>query len=180
MQIQSFQTPENTGQKHQNLSWRNSYDDRTAGRMAVWQKPQNASENNVLALKPTETTQTDESFSFWDILDMINPLQHLPIIGHVYRAITGDTMKAPARIIGGAAFGGPLGAAAGIVNTVSELETGRDLTGNVLAFVTSERDAPRGKDFTDLVSAVQTDQYWDNTGTAIAKADLRKQPVYNS
>ena len=32
----------------------------------------------------------DDGFSFGDILDLINPLQHIPIVGTIYRAVTGD------------------------------------------------------------------------------------------
>lgn len=46
---------------------------------------------------------------FSQVLSALNPLQHLPLIGRVYRATTGDTIPAPLRIAGGAMFGGPLG-----------------------------------------------------------------------
>ncbi|MBI1326624.1 MAG: hypothetical protein GC136_03175 [Alphaproteobacteria bacterium] len=183
MQIQSFQTPANTGQKQANLSWRTSYDDRTAGRMAVWGKGENTNNNNALSFKGTEQ-KPDDSFSFWDILDIVNPLQHLPIVSHIYRAVTGDTIKAPGRIIGGALFGGPVGAIAGTVNTVAEVETGRDLAGNVVALVTGEKTQTQNsasyQNHIDLVASLKPERYWDNTGTVIAKANLRKEPVYNS
>ncbi|MEA1949712.1 MAG: hypothetical protein U9N83_20755 [Thermodesulfobacteriota bacterium] len=45
---------------------------------------------------------------------MINPLHHIPIIGNIYRAVTADEIKAPARILGG----GIIGAVAWVVNAV--------------------------------------------------------------
>lgn len=58
-----------------------------------------------------------ESFGFADIIDMINPLQHIPVVSNLYQSATGDTIGAVAMIVGGAIFGGPLGAltSAGIV-----------------------------------------------------------------
>ena len=53
------------------------------------------------AAKPKE-----EGFGFLDVLDMINPLQHLPIVSTIYRNLTGDTIKPVAQVVGGAAFGG--------------------------------------------------------------------------
>ncbi|MSO66150.1 MAG: hypothetical protein EXQ85_10255 [Alphaproteobacteria bacterium] len=52
-----------------------------------------------------------EGPSFKDLLDTINPLQHLPIIGPIYRSITGDQPSHGARILGGALFGGHVMAA---------------------------------------------------------------------
>lgn len=43
-------------------------------------------------------------------LDVINPLQHLPFVGHLYRSLTGDQITPDARFAGGLLFGGPLGA----------------------------------------------------------------------
>ena len=79
-------------------------------------------------------SQTSEEFGFGDLIDMINPLHHVPVVGHVYRELSGDEIKPIAQIIGGAVFGGPMGAASGLVNVVVEQETGKDLTGNAMAF----------------------------------------------
>lgn len=73
-----------------------------------------------------------ETFGFADLLDMVNPLQHIPIVGHLYRSITGDDIKPIGRIVGGGLFGGVVGAASGLVNIIAEEETGSDLTGNAV------------------------------------------------
>lgn len=92
-----------------------------------------------------ETSQkyanTEDDFSFFDLLDMINPLQHIPVVGTIYRAISGDTIKPISNIIGGALFGGPAGAAIGIVNAVVEHETGDDLLGNVSSFAFADKSS---------------------------------------
>lgn len=48
-------------------------------------------------------------FSFGDFIDMINPLHHIPVVGQVYRALTGDQISDTARMAGGGLFAGPLG-----------------------------------------------------------------------
>ncbi|HEV7371081.1 MAG TPA: hypothetical protein VGO20_18420, partial [Arenibaculum sp.] len=52
------------------------------------------------------------SLSFWDLLDVINPLQHIPVVGTIYRALTGDEISTPARVAGGTLYGGVVGFAA--------------------------------------------------------------------
>src|SRR3546814_18224238 len=69
---------------------------------------------------------------FLDFLDVINPLQHLPIVGTIYRAMTGDTISDAARVAGGALYGGPFGLIGGFANGVFEAETGGDVGGNAL------------------------------------------------
>src|SRR5215470_10031750 len=64
--------------------------------------------------------------SFRDLLGAINPLQHIPVVGNIYRAITGDTLSPGARMAGGALYGGPIGALAGAINAAIEGGTGKD------------------------------------------------------
>jgi len=82
---------------------------------------------------------TEEEFGFADLVDMVNPLQHIPIVSHIYREITDDEIKPIGKIIGGAVFGGPVGAAGGLVNVIVEEETGKDLLGNALS-LTHEKE----------------------------------------
>jgi hypothetical protein len=74
-----------------------------------------------------------KSFSFRDFLDIINPLQHIPVVNTIYRAVTHDEIKAPARVLGGGLFGGVAGAAAGIVNAVFSKVTGKDMGEHIMA-----------------------------------------------
>ncbi len=75
-------------------------------------------------------------FSFADFLDIINPLQHIPIVSTIYRAITGDEITGPARILGGALFGGPIGFMIAIANSIFEEVNETDLGETVLAALT--------------------------------------------
>jgi hypothetical protein len=81
---------------------------------------------------------SEDAPSFSDILDVINPLQHIPIISTLYQALTGDTQSPAAKIIGGGIFGGPIGLIASIFDTVIEQETGKDTAGNLMAAITGE------------------------------------------
>ena len=75
------------------------------------------------------------SFTVRDFIDIINPLQHIPIVGTLYRNITHDEIKAPSRILGGGLFGGIVGAVAGLVNTISDKITGKDIGEHALTLL---------------------------------------------
>ena len=79
--------------------------------------------------------------TFFDILDIINPLQHIPIVSTLYRAITGDTIDPVPRVAGGALFGGLIGAVTSLVNVVIDELTGNDLGEHVLALFKGEGGA---------------------------------------
>ena len=44
--------------------------------------------------------------SFGEVLSCLNPLQYVPVVGTIYRAITGDTIPAPVREVGSLVFSG--------------------------------------------------------------------------
>ncbi len=91
--------------------------------------------NQDSPLKPSRVEKTPEKqavtpkdpFTLRDFLDVINPLQHIPIVSTIYRTITHDEIKAPARILGGGLFGGLVGAAVGLVNSLFSKVTGKDM-----------------------------------------------------
>lgn len=122
------------------------------------------SPENALNLKATDTSPADNpdsSFGFFDLLDIINPLQHIPIVGTIYRHITGDEIGSVAQVIGGGVFGGPIGAAAGLASAIVTRETGEDIGDAVLGLFSHDQDGLEG--------------------TTIALADLtRTRSPYNS
>ncbi len=67
---------------------------------------------------------------FSDVLKSLNPLQHVPEVGTIYRAATGDTIPAPLHILGAGIFGGPIGIlGAAMISFVGALFTmGPDLS----------------------------------------------------
>lgn len=60
-------------------------------------------------LREDEYVPMPGRFGFEDVLDVLNPLQHLPGMGMIYRAVTGDAIQPAVRVAGAAALGGPVG-----------------------------------------------------------------------
>jgi hypothetical protein len=85
-----------------------------------------------------------KGFRFHDLLDIVNPLQHLPVISTLYRWITGDTIGNLPRIVGDAIYGGIPGFVSGLVGVLVKEETGKDVGEHVVAtlFGDSKSDAP--------------------------------------
>ena len=75
----------------------------------------------------------DDGFTFRDFIDIINPLQHIPIVSTIYRSLTDDTLDHAPRVAGGAVFGGPIGAVAGLLNVIVAEITGKDVGEHVKA-----------------------------------------------
>jgi len=85
--------------------------------------------------------------SFFDeLLDIVNPLQHLPLIGTAYRALTGDKLDGFAKVAGDALYGGVWGAASAAADVAFEAVTGKSAEQTVLAWLdlsgTSSSDQP--------------------------------------
>jgi hypothetical protein len=71
--------------------------------------------------------------AFDDLLDIVNPLQHLPVVGTLYRAITDDKIGTVAKIAGDALYGGLWGAVGALADTAFEAVTGKDFGSTMLA-----------------------------------------------
>ena len=80
-----------------------------------------------------KTWQDGDTTSFRDILAIVNPLQHIPVVGTIYRALTGDGNATMPSIIGGALFGGPVGLALALAGNAFKSETGMDPGETVVA-----------------------------------------------
>ena len=106
----------------------------------------------------------EDGITFFDFLDIINPLQHIPIISTIYREITGDTIDHVPRIAGGALFGGPIGAGVAAANVVMSETTGKDLGEHVVAMFTDE-EAPDGTN--DDVAVAKNEDFTAGRGAAV-------------
>ncbi len=111
--------------------------DRMAGYVPSYNTPSKTSHiSSFKAQEPSydiHMASIEDDFSFKDVLDMVNPLHHIPLVNIAYREITGDQIKPIGKIIGGGVFSGPIGVAGGLVNAIIEEETGDDLAGNALS-----------------------------------------------
>ncbi len=89
------------------------------------------------------------SMGFDDFIDMINPLEHIPVVSSIYRAITGETINPVSRIAGDTLYGSILGiasvgiAAVGAIGDeiVSANNDGQSASGFVLASLFGDETA---------------------------------------
>ena len=80
----------------------------------------------------------EDGFDLGDLLDVINPLQHIPVISSIYRSLTGDEISPGARLAGGTLYGGPVGLVSAFVGGVVEDTTDTTLGDIVVAAFTNE------------------------------------------
>ena len=81
--------------------------------------------------------------TFEDLLDIVNPLQHLPVVGTLYRAVSGDKMATVPKIAGDTLYGGLWGAVGALADTAFEAITGKDFGATVLALFTDTFDGDK-------------------------------------
>jgi hypothetical protein len=92
------------------------------------------------ATAPTASTPAQHDFTFGDFLDIINPLQHIPVVGTLYRWVTGDTIKTPEKIAGDTLYGGAMGAISSVADTLFEQATGKNFGDTILSFFVGRHD----------------------------------------
>jgi hypothetical protein len=94
--------------------------------------PDGAAPAPTVKAKPF-TLWEKETFAFRDFIDILNPLQHIPIVATVYRNLTDDKIGVAPRVIGGALWGRIGGFVGGVVNAVMDWFTGKDVGDHVYA-----------------------------------------------
>ena len=77
----------------------------------------------------------EDGFSFLDLIDVVNPLHHIPVVGPLYRDITGDVIDLLPQIAGSTLFFGPIGAGLAAVDVVLKETTGSDTGDHILAML---------------------------------------------
>lgn len=107
-------------------------ENKTAGYIAVFNsKPATQSAS---ASAPAAGAEA-QGFGFRDLIDVVNPLHHLPIVGAVYRHLTGDQIRPEAKIMGGALFGGGIGAAVAMADAAFTQVQGKDIGATLISSV---------------------------------------------
>ncbi len=81
--------------------------------------------------------QPHESF-FQHLWNVVNPLQHVPVIGTIYRAITGEHLDAVEKIAGDSLYGGIWGAISSVADVAFEGLTGKSFEDTALALFKSD------------------------------------------
>lgn len=82
----------------------------------------------------------NSDLSFYDFLDIINPLQHIPVVSELYRQATGDTIKPECQLAGDTALGGVFGFIGSLGSMVYESAMGESITQSLASSFTG--DAP--------------------------------------
>lgn len=83
-----------------------------------------------------------DGLTFGDVLDAVNPLNHIPIVSDLFASVTEHTPSAASRLVGGALLGGPIGFVASLASVIFEGETGNTPAQAVYAALTSDAPAP--------------------------------------
>jgi len=122
----------------------------TAPNTVVSGKPITAADYHTLGRRQAEfwasqaeaarKSGTDKvSLGFKDLIDLINPLQHIPLIRNIYQAATGDdTMKPAIKFMGDTLFGGPLAAVSSGVDAVIKQASGKDMLETVASWFSGD------------------------------------------
>ena len=108
--------------------------------------------------------------SFRDMLSSLNPLQHIPVIGAIYRHVTGDKAHPAAQVVGGLVFGGPIGMMLAALGATIEQATGKSPLELAL-------EAVRGPSDTIAVAAAPDPAGATATATAAATEDPGQSPA---
>jgi hypothetical protein len=109
---------------------------------------------------------SEDGITLADLIDVINPLQHIPVVSSIYRHVTGDELNVAPRVLGSTLFFGPIGAAVAVVNAVIEGITGKDVGDHVIAFLENNAE-PENKYFVEL-DHPRIPRPWDQPPTTVA------------
>ena len=124
------------------------------------------------AIEQAKIWSSDEGGSFLDVLDAVNPLQHVPVVSTIYRAVTGDQIGLAPRMIGAAIFGGPLGIILAGLSALFEEASGGDVADHMVALFD---DAPEGGDTAPVEYAASEGTYAPAT-TPTASQEIAEPP----
>lgn len=97
------------------------------------------------ALQSPAAQKDDSSasgFGFDDLLDIVNPLQHIPVVSTIYRHLTGDKIGTPEKLAGDALYGGLTGFLCSLGDTLFQEITGKSVGDTVYAMVIGDDDKP--------------------------------------
>lgn len=124
----------------------------------------------------TQGSGSDSSFGFDDLLDIVNPLQHIPVISTIYRHLTGDKIGTVAKLAGDTLYGGLTGLACSLGDTIFQEATGKGFGDTVYAMVIGD-DTPATKDVPATGVASTTSPDTMTVATAQPDAPVAVKPA---
>lgn len=105
----------------------------------------------------------DGKLGWKDALDLINPLQHIPLVNIAYRHFTGDVPNGAAELLGAIPFG-PLSTLAAVTDLAVRSTTGKDIGENAIALLTGGGNSAQNvaqsgnKNDVEMIAEVTPDQ----------------------
>jgi|GEM_PF-2611045 len=88
--------------------------------------------------------EKEQGFDFEDVLDIFNPLQHIPIVSNIYQEQTQDDISNDAKAVGdvlyGILTGGVFGVLSAVGNAILKQETDKDVGEHLMAFFDEEEN----------------------------------------
>lgn len=108
--------------------------------MDIQQLQQAASHSSAAPISNKNTADEPfwgkDGFTFDDVLDMFNPLHHLPVVSKFYREESHDEACEGSKLLGGVLFGGLLGGVTGVVSSIANAairhETHQDMSEHLI------------------------------------------------
>lgn len=123
---------------------------------------------NSASIAPQNTVEP----TWRDALDAINPLHQIPVVGEIYRGITGEKISGIARVAGGFIFGGIAGGlAAAMVAAYAEGHDDQGPGEQLVAALAGDKTAAAAA-VPDKASAASTAIVSDKTGAGLAADDI--------
>ncbi len=102
-----------------------------------------------------------DGFTFGDLVDMFNPMHHMPVISNYYREQSHDDASEGSRIVGGLLFGGLIGGVAGLVtsmaNSAVRHETQHDMSEHLINMAQDSLDNTHLFARSDVLNVVELD-----------------------
>jgi hypothetical protein len=102
-------------------------------------------ETGTIEVAASETFFGADGASFANLIDIINPLQHLPVIGLLYRTVTGDTIAPAAQLAGGGLYGGVTGLFSAVGSVFLDEAAGDEMSSGFAALLDSGSTAESGQ-----------------------------------
>ena len=84
-------------------------------------------------------TAADSPSFFDDLLDIVNPLQHIPVISTIYRHLTGDKIDTVSKLAGDTLYGGVTGLLCSLGDSLFQEVTGKSVGDTVYAALISDQ-----------------------------------------
>ncbi len=116
--------------------------------------------------EPARPQSESAEASFGDVLDIVNPLQHIPGVASVYRDVTGDEISGHAKVLGSTLYGGPLGMLAGSLSAAMTEESGKSFTETAVAGFTGGSGSSDGGAMRTAAATQATGQTAEGTASA--------------